>query len=312
VTTPFTFFATAGAIARLGAVPMFCDIDPVTYNISPDKLDDLLVKEIEDRGNTRIKAILPVHLYGQCADMNDLLALAEKFQLPIVEDAAQAVGTDYPAAEGVKRASAMGTLGTLSFFPSKNLGAFGDGGMVLTQNKDLSDKLKLLRGHGSSNKYFYKTLGGNFRLDALQAAILRVKLKHLDSWIQSRKKKADYYDGLIRTSGLVEKELINYPRAIFREMGIQNYHTYHQYVIRAEKRDELQAFLKQKGIASAIYYPLSLHLQECFSYLGYVEGDFPESEKASKEVLALPIYPELTQDQQEEIVRNIQEFFSGQ
>lgn len=311
VTTPFTFFATAGAIARIGAVPMFCDIDPVTYNISPECLDDLLTKEIEDRGNSKIKAILPVHLYGQCADMNDLLALAEKFQLHVIEDAAQAVGTDYPAAEGVKRACSMGTMGTLSFFPSKNLGAFGDGGMVLTNDKILADKLKLLRVHGSTNKYFYKTLGGNFRLDALQAAILRVKLKHLDSWIQGRKIKAEYYDSQFQDSGLVEKRLLVYPKTVFRKPGIINYHTYHQYVIRADKRDELQAYLKQNGIASAIYYPLSLHLQECFSYLGYKEGDFPESEKASKEVLALPIYPELTQEQQDGIISSIQGFFSG-
>ncbi|MCJ7680044.1 MAG: DegT/DnrJ/EryC1/StrS family aminotransferase [Candidatus Aminicenantes bacterium] len=308
VTTPFTFFATAGAISRLGAVPLFCDIDPVTYNLSPERLDDLLTAEIEDHGNTRIKAVIPVHLYGQCCDMYDILALTDKYNLSVIEDAAQAIGTEYATAEGIKQACGMGTCGILSFFPSKNLGAFGDGGMVLTNDRALAEKLRLLRVHGSTNKYFYETLGGNFRLDALQAMILRVKLKHLDGWIAGRMEKAAYYDRRFQESGLTDKG-IQPPAAIFKGCGGNRHHTYHQYVIRASRRDDLQAFLTDRGIASAIYYPLCLHQQKCFADLGYSTGDFPESEKASGEVLALPIYGEMTEDQQEFIIGTIEGFY---
>jgi len=309
VTTPFTFFATAGAIARLGAKPMFCDIDPKTFNISPKKLGELLVKEIEVKRNSRIKALIPVHLYGQCADMNDLMALAGKYHLHVIEDAAQAVGSEYPAQTGIKRACSMGTMGTLSFFPSKNLGAFGDGGMVLTNDESLASLLKRMRVHGSTNKYYYDVLGGNFRLDAFQAAVLRVKLKHLDSWIQGRMKKAAVYDGRFRDSGLPEKGLLSYPETVFKDLGVPYYHTYHQYVIRVQRRNDLQSSLKEKGIASAVYYPFPLHLQKCFEYLGYKKGDFPESEKAAGEVLALPIYPELTQEKQDSIIDSIINFY---
>lgn len=310
VTTPFTFFATGGAISRLGANPVFCDIDEKTYNIDPEKLDELLKTKIEDQGNKAIKAILPVHLYGQCADMAQISVLAKKYALFVVEDAAQSVGAEYQIQREVKKACALGDLGMLSFFPSKNLGGYGDGGMVLTDNESLAEKLKILRVHGSRNKYFYDILGGNFRLDALQAAVLRVKLKHLDEWLQKRKERAARYDKLFIETGLVESDRVQIPDAVYKESGIENYHTYHQYVIRAETRGDLQKFLKEKGIPTAIYYPLPLHLQKCFADLGYGEGDFPVAEKAATEVLSLPIYPELKTEQQYFIVSSIKEFYS--
>lgn len=309
VTTPFTFFATAGAISRLGARIVFCDIDRVTYNINPDNLEMLFKKGIHRHGNSRIKAIIPVHLYGQCADMTPILALAERYDLLVIEDAAQALGAEYPFPDGVKKASTIGDLGILSFFPSKNLGGYGDGGMVLTHKEDLALKLKLLRGHGSKNKYFNEIVGGNFRLDALQAAVLRIKLKYLDKWQQKRRENASYYNKLFKESGLVGENLIQLPEAVYRDSGVQDYHTYHQYVVRAKDRDDLKTFLKEKGVATAVYYPLPLHLQKCFADLGYRRGDFPESEKAASEVLALPIYPELTANQQEFLVTCIKKFY---
>jgi len=309
VTTPFTFFATAGAISRLGARIVFCDIDRVTYNINPYNLEMLLKKGNHRHGDSKIKAIIPVHLYGQCADMTPILALAERYDLFVIEDAAQALGAEYPFPDGVKKASTIGDLGILSFFPSKNLGGYGDGGMILTYKEDLALKLKLLRGHGSKNKYFNEIVGGNFRLDALQAAVLRIKLKYLDKWQQKRRENASYYNKLFKESGLVGENLIQLPEAVYRDSGVQDYHTYHQYVVRAKDRDDLKAFLKEKGVATAIYYPLPLHLQKCFADLGYKEGDFPESEKAASEVLALPIYPELTANQQEFLVTCIKKFY---
>ncbi|NIO48269.1 MAG: transcriptional regulator [Candidatus Aminicenantes bacterium] len=311
ITTPFTFFATAGAVARLKARPVFCDIDKTGCNLSPEKLEELLEDQSKEHQSLKIRAIIPVHLYGQCADMTPIMNLARKHDLFVIEDAAQAIGAEYPSFSGTKKACAMGDFGVLSFFPSKNLGAFGDGGMVLTNDDSLAQKIKLLRVHGSRDKYFYEILGGNFRLDALQAAILRVKLKHLESWQQKRIEKASYYDGIFKESGLGEEGKIQIPVSLHKDKGIKNYHVYHQYVIRAEKRDRLKEFLKEKGVATAIYYPLPLHLQKCFSYLGYKEGDFPVAEEAAREVLALPIYPELTSDQQEFIVSSIQSFYKG-
>jgi len=311
ITTPFTFFATAGAVARLKARPVFCDIDKTSCNISPEKLEELLENQSKEHQSLKIKAIIPVHLYGQCADMTPIMNLARKYDLFVIEDAAQAIGAEYPSSSGIKKACAMGDLGALSFFPSKNLGAFGDGGMVLTNDESLAQKLKLLRVHGSRDKYFYETLGGNFRLDALQASILRVKLKYLESWQQKRIEKASYYDRIFKESGLGEKGLIQPPESLYKDRGVKNYHVYHQYVIRAEKRDSLKEFLQEKGAATAIYYPLPLHLQKCFSYLGYKEGDFPVAEEAARDVLALPIYPELTSDQQDFIVSSIQSFYEG-
>jgi len=311
ITTPFTFFATAGAIARLKARPVFCDIDMTSCNISPGKLEELLENQSKERQNLKIKAIIPVHLYGQCADMTPIMNLANKHELFVIEDAAQAIGAEYPSPSGIKKACAMGDFGALSFFPSKNLGAFGDGGMVLTNDESLAQKIKLLRVHGSRDKYFYEILGGNFRLDALQAAILRVKLKYLATWQQKRMEKASYYNNALKESGLTEEGLIQIPEALYKDKGVKSYHVYHQYVIRSEKRDRLKEFLQEKGVPTAIYYPLPLHLQKCFSYLGYKEGDFPVAEDAARQVLALPIYPELTSDQQDFIVSSIQSFYKG-
>ena len=311
VTTPFTFFATAGAIARLRAIPLFCDIEPDSYNIDPQKLADLLNKKIKNRDMSRIKAIIPVHLYGQLADMDAINELAKHYGLAVIEDAAQAIGSEYPGSQGVSRACTLGDMGTLSFFPSKNLGAFGDGGMVLTDNSSLAEKLRVLRVHGSVNKYIYETLGGNFRLDALQAAILRIKLKHLDSWHLGRQKRADFYRARFQESGLLEKGEVQLPKELFRQSGVAHYHTYHQYVIRVKDREKLQPFLQEAKVPTAVYYPLGLHLQECFAYLGYRKGDFPETEKACLEVLALPVYPELFPEQQDHIVRTIQAFYAS-
>lgn len=309
VTTPFSFFATAGAIARQRAKPLFCDIENKSYNIDPAKLEALLREEIEERGNSSIKAIIPVHLYGQCAEMTSIIALAKKYNLAVIEDAAQAIGAEYPEPGGVKKAGAMGSCGILSFFPSKNLGGYGDGGMVLTDDEKLAHTLMMLRRHGSRDKYFYDILGGNFRLDALQAAVLRVKLNYLESWQHKRRERASYYDKIFKESGVLEEGLVQIPEALYRDSGIKNYHTYHQYVIKASQRDKLQEFLKESGIGTAIYYPLPLHLQKCFSYLGYKKGDLPVAENAATEVLALPIYPELTTAQQDFIVSSIIKFY---
>ena len=310
ITTPFTFFATAGAIARLGARTIFCDIDPVTYNIDPSSLEITLVKLRKARRLGPVKAILPVHLYGQVADMDPIMKLAGTFDLKVVEDAAQAIGSEYPGRKGVRRAGAIGTLGTLSFYPSKNLGGYGDGGMVLTNGTRLAEKLRMLRVHGGIGKYYYKFLGGNFRLDALQAAILRVKHRHLEDWQQKRRERADYYDRKFAASGLTDARLVETPVAVYKDGGARNFHTYHQYVIRTKNRDKLQAHLKAGGVGTSVFYPLSLHEQKCFADLGCKRGDFPVSEKAAKEVLALPIYPELTAEQQDYIVAGIREYFS--
>jgi dTDP-4-amino-4,6-dideoxygalactose transaminase len=309
VTTPFTFFATVGAIIRVGARVVFCDIDKKTYNMNPDSLEDVIKVEIKKQSSSRVRAIIPVHLYGQCADMAPILASAEKYNLSVIEDAAQAIGAGYPSPSGVKNACGMGDLGILSFFPSKNLGAFGDGGMILTDNEKLAEKVRILRVHGAQNKYFHDIIGGNFRLDSIQAAVLLVKLKYLDHWSQKRQHNALLYDRLFDETGLTAKGILQVPDAVYKPIGIPRYHIYNQYVIRAKKRDELQKYLTSKRIATAIYYPLALHLQKCFAYLGYKEGDFPETEKATTEVLALPIFPELDNDQQEYIVASIKEFY---
>jgi dTDP-4-amino-4,6-dideoxygalactose transaminase len=310
ITTPFTFFATAGAVARLGATTIFCDIDPVTYNIDPSRLEEVLLKLRKARRLGPVKAILPVHLYGQVADMDPIMKLAGEFGLKVVEDAAQAVGSEYPGRKGIRKAGAIGTLGTLSFYPSKNLGGCGDGGMVLTDGARLAEKLRALRVHGGIGKYYYKYLGGNFRLDALQAAILRVKHRHLGEWQQKRRERADAYDRKFAASGLTDSGLVETPVAVYRDSGAREFHTYHQYVIRTQSRDKLQTHLREKGIGTSVFYPLSLHEQECFADLGYRRGDFPVSEKAAKEVLALPIYPELAAEQQDYIVDSVKRFFS--
>jgi len=309
ITTPFTFFATGGAITRLGAQPLFCDIDPETYNLNPSLLKSLLEEEIGRKGNDTIKGIIPVHLYGQCVDMTPVLQLAEEYDLFVLEDAAQAVGSEYLLGQSVKRACAMGQAGILSFYPAKNLGAFGDAGMVLTNDEELEHRLRLLRVHGSSNKYYYEEVGGNFRMDAIQGAILRVKLRHLDEWHQKRQEKAAIYDRLFEESGLAGEGLVRTPKAVYKDKGLRHYHTFHQYVVRVHSRDNLRDYLREQGIPSAVFYPLPLHLQKCFAHLGYTAGDFPVSEKAASEVIALPIYPELTSEQQNIVVKTIRSFY---
>jgi dTDP-4-amino-4,6-dideoxygalactose transaminase len=241
--------------------------------------------------------------------MDPIVKLAGEYSLRIVEDAAQSIGSEYPGRRGIRRAGAIGTLGTLSFYPSKNLGGYGDGGMVLTSSARLTGKLKALRVHGETARYYYKLLGGNFRLDAFQAAVLRVKFRHLDEWQRQRRERAAYYDREFAASGLTSARLVQTPAAVYKDSGVPNYHTYHQYVIRAKNRDKLQAHLRLKGVRTSVFYPLSLHQQACFSSLGYGRGDFPVSEKAAKEVLALPIFPELTSEQQDYIVKSIKEFY---
>lgn len=299
ITTPYSFFATAGVIVRLGARPVFVDIDPVTYNIDPGKIEQAIT--------TKTKAIIPVHLYGQCADMNPILKIAEHHHLMVVEDAAQAIGADY---RDRRRAGSMGALGCLSFFPSKNLGALGDGGMVVTNDATLAEKLRILRVHGGKPKYYHKIVGGNFRLDALQAAVLNIKLNHLENWTKGRQKNAERYVSLFKESGLIEKVGLLLPKAIYADAGVFHPHIYNQFVIRVRERDRLQESLKQNEIGTEIYYPVPFHLQECFRPLGYKEGDFPESERAAKETLALPIYPELTYEMQSKVVDTIREFYS--
>jgi dTDP-4-amino-4,6-dideoxygalactose transaminase len=296
ITSPFTFFATAGVIARLQAVPVFIDIDPVTYNIAPEK--------IEAAVTPRTKAIIPLHLFGQCADMQPIMEIAAKYGLIVIEDAAQSLGAEY----GGRRAGTIGHLGIFSFFPSKNLGGFGDGGMVVTNDEVLCDKVKSLRVHGAKPKYYHKIVGGNFRLDAIQAAVLTVKLKYLDAWSQKRRDNAGSYDRRLAEAQPMDVVL---PRAIYREGGDRNYHIYNQYTIRVKQRDGLQRFLKDNGIGTEIYYPLPLHLQECFKDLGYKKGDFPIAEESAGAVLSLPIYPELITEQKDYIVEKIREFYQA-
>jgi len=298
VTTPFTFFSTAGAVARLGARPVFVDIDPVTFNLDPARLD---------RGITsRTRAIIPVHLFGQCADMDAIREVAARRGVPVIEDAAQSIGAEYKG----RRAGALAELGIFSFFPSKNLGGFGDGGMVVMNDKALYDKVRMLRVHGSAVKYYHKFVGGNFRIDAIQAAVLLVKLGYLDGWTKGRQENAAYYDRAIFESGLAAKGLVITPQAIYKERGDAHYHIYNQYTLRVKDRDPLRAFLKERGIGTEVYYPVPLHLQECFKELGYREGDFPVSEEAAKTALSLPIFPELTVEQKDYVLDSIRAFYA--
>ncbi|MEP6945220.1 MAG: DegT/DnrJ/EryC1/StrS family aminotransferase [Acidobacteriota bacterium] len=291
ITTPYSFFATASAITRLGAIPVFVDIDPVTYNLD--------VAQIEAKITTRTKAIEPVHLYGQCADMAALSEISERRGIPLVEDAAQAIGAE----ENGIRAGAMSAVGCFSFYPSKNLGGMGDGGFVTTNDDGLAKKLMALRVHGSEVKYYHRYVGLNSRLDGFQGAILRVKLPHLDMWTHRRRVNADNYARLFTDAGLTENVGLPAERANAK-------HIYNQYVVRARgQRDELREYLTEKGVGTDIYYPVPLHLQECFAYLGYAAGTMPESERAARETIALPIYPELQPEQQEYVVEMISEFF---
>jgi dTDP-4-amino-4,6-dideoxygalactose transaminase len=303
ITTAYSFFATAGCIARLGAKPVFVDIDPVTYNIDPTR--------IVEQCTSRTKAILPVHLYGQMADMDPIMDIARRHNLVVVEDGAQAIGAEYQG----RRAGSIGQYGCFSFFPSKNLGAFGDGGMVVTNDPERADRLRVLRAHGSKPKYYHKLVGGNFRLDTLQGAIVLAKLKYLDDWTATRQANAHRYDALFEESGLVRSGMVRLPRIATYPSTSQDpstsssRHIFNQYVIRAPQRNELQAFLKEKGIGTEVYYPLPLHLQECFAYLGQRTGDLPESEKAATETLAIPVYPGLSDDQAHYVVDSIVTFY---
>jgi len=296
---PFTFFATAGAVSRLGATPVFVDIDSDTYNIDPGK--------IETRITSRTRAILPVHLYGQCADMDPILEVSKRRGLLVIEDAAQAIGAEYrprPDRPG-RQAGTLGDVGCFSFFPTKNLGAFGDAGMVVTDHPERAEEIRCLRVHGSKPKYYHKRIGINSRLDTLQAAVLLVKFRHLETWTQERRRKAERY------RHLVQDLLPLVPEIRLPEVQYTNRHIYNQFILRVPRRDTLRQFLQKEGVGTEIYYPVALHLQECFAYLNYRRGDFPESEKASEETLALPIFPELTEVQQEYVVNRIRAFYLG-
>jgi dTDP-4-amino-4,6-dideoxygalactose transaminase len=298
LTTPFTFFATAGCVSRVGARPVFVDIDPVTYNISPACLEAALAK------TPKVRAIAPVHLFGCCADMAAILALGKKHGVPVLEDAAQALGARHP----LGGAGAMGEAGWFSFYPTKNLGAFGDAGMVTCADAALAEKIRALRNHGMEPRYFHKWIGGNFRIDAIQSAVLSVKLPHLDAWSAGRRARAAFYRQAFAARGL--DKILTPPAEPWAGSGVENHHIYNQFIIRSPRRDELRTHLTAAGIGTEIYYPLPLHLQECYQHLGYRSGDFPESERAAKETLALPVYPELTDAQQEYVVEMIAGFHS--
>jgi dTDP-4-amino-4,6-dideoxygalactose transaminase len=301
ITSPYTFFATAGVIARVGAKPVFVDIDKKTYNIDPVKLEETIFSMSEEDKN-RLKAIIPVHLFGQCADMQKIMSVADTYKLTVIEDAAQAIGSEYEFADGsVTRAGSIGQYGCFSFFPSKNLGGFGDGGMVTTNDEETYNRLKRQRTHGADPKYYHDVIGGNFRLDALQAAILLVKLASLDKWTSNRIQNANNYKKFFVEEGIDEALL---------PQETEKKHVYNQFVIKVkDKRDELRTFLNENGIGSEIYYPVPLHMQRCFSYLGYKSEDFPESLSAAEKTLALPVYPEMGLAKIKYIVDIIKKFF---
>jgi dTDP-4-amino-4,6-dideoxygalactose transaminase len=301
----YSFFATAGVVSRMNAVPVFADSDPVTFNLDPD--------DIEKRITAKTKAIIPVHLYGQSCEMDKIMAIAKKHNLKVVEDGAQAIGVQYKDGSHV---GTIGDIGCYSFFPSKNLGCFGDGGLVVSNDDELGEKLRILRVHGGKPKYYHKIIGGNFRLDAIQAAVLNVKLPHLDDWSAQRRGNAELYTKLFIEAGLAEetgktkfdaKNTVLLPRAVYKDSGVKNYHIYNQYIIRTKDRDAVRKHLSDSGIGSEIYYPVPFHLQECFSSLGYKKGDFPLAEEAADDSIALPIYPELTNEQQKYVVDKIAE-----
>ena len=303
ITTPYTFFATAGSICRAGAEPLFVDIHPDTYNIDPGRIRDLLGR-LSAGERSHVKAVMPVHLYGQCADMAEITAIAQEYGLKIIEDSAQALGAACMMGGRERKSSSMGDFGCISFFPSKNLGCFGDGGMVTTNDDGYAKKLKSLRVHGQTESYIHRYIGINGRLDALQAAVLRVKLPHLDSWAAGRQKNAALYEKLFVEAGLLECITPPVKRA-------DRNHVYNQFVIRAKNRNALKEHLTMNGIGTAIYYPLCLHLQDCFKFLGGKQGDYPVAEKASQETMALPVFPELTQQQIEYVVEQIAVFYKN-
>ena len=309
VTSPYTFFATGGTIARVGARPIFLDIEPASFNIDVELVRQFLEESCERRAGGlynratggRVRAIMPVHLYGQSADMDPLMALARRHDLPLIEDAAQSIGAEYPPG---RRSGGIGDIGCLSFFPTKNLGAFGDAGMCVTNDDALAAKLRMLRVHGMEPKYYHALIGGNFRIDELQAAVLLVKFRHLEDWHAGRRRNAAFYDAAFRGAGLVNR--------VTTPVALPGYrHVYNQYVIRTPRRDELRIYLSECGIGTEIYYPVPLHMQECFAYLGYRPEDCPESARAARETLALPIYPELTETQLRHVVDSIAGFLNS-
>ncbi|MBN2243824.1 MAG: DegT/DnrJ/EryC1/StrS family aminotransferase [Acidobacteria bacterium] len=310
VTVPYTFFATAGAVSNLGARPLFVDIEPRGYALDPEKLDSFLAKEcsvqqsdrklIHKASGSAVKAVLPVHLFGQCADMEEISGIARRYGLPIIEDACQALGAVYKG----KAAGSIGDFGCFSFFPSKNLGGAGDGGMILTSSEKLADRARMLRIHGERDRYYHSVVGFNSRLDEIQAAVLRVKLPHLPEWSEARGRNAEFYTRGIEAAGL--SDFATAPTLL-----PDRTHIFHQYVIRCERRDELQGFLKDREIDTKVYYPVSLHEQDCFLSLGYGRNDFPHSHAASKETLALPVYPELTPEQKQHVVDSIAAFYGN-
>lgn len=292
ITTPFSFFATVASIVRLGARAVFVDIDEATFNIGADLIEGAIT--------TRTKAIMPVHLFGQCAEMDRINELAGHLQIAVIEDAAQAIGAEYRG----RRAGSLGVIGCFSFYPSKNLGGAGDGGLLTTNDLEMAESLRILRSHGAKKKYYHDRVGINSRLDSLQAAILRVKFRYLDRWAQARRANAQRYRELFRDAGLTSSASISLPSE-----SAASLHVYNQFVIRARDRDKLRAYIAERGVGSEIYYPLPLHMQACFQDLGYEPGDFPESERAAEEALAIPVYPELTAGAQAYVVEAIASFY---
>lgn len=304
----YSFFATAGVVSRLFATPVFVENDPVTFNIDP--------KDFEKKITSKTKAVIPVHLFGQSAEMDEIMKIADAHNLFVIEDAAQAIGTQYKDGRFV---GTIGHIGCFSFFPSKNLGGYGDGGLIVTNDDKLSEIIRIKRVHGGEPKYYHKVIGGNFRLDAIQAAVLRVKLPHLQSWSEKRQQNAKRYNQLFIEAGLAEepgktnfdsKNKVLLPKAVYEKSGVKNYHIYNQYKIRVEKRDALREFMTKHEIGTEIYYPVPFHLQECFADLGYKKGDFPVSEFSANTSIALPIYPELSDEQLQYVVSVIKKFFN--
>lgn len=305
----FSFFATAGVVSRLNAVPVFADVDPVTFNLDPNGIEKLITP--------KTKAIIPVHLYGQSAAMDEIMAIAKKHNLKVVEDGAQAIGVQY---KDGKKVGTIGDIGCYSFFPSKNLGCFGDGGLVVTDDDELGEMLKIMRVHGGKPKYYHKVIGGNFRIDEIQAAVLNVKLPFLDTWSEKRRENAKLYTKFFINAGLAEEEgklvldeknKVLLPKAVYKNDDVKNYHIYNQYIIRVEKRDELRKYLGEKEIGTEIYYPVPFHRQECFANLNCNDADFPVSNKAASDTIALPIFPELTEEQLKYVVEMIGEFLKS-
>jgi dTDP-4-amino-4,6-dideoxygalactose transaminase len=304
----YSFFATAGVVSRLNATPVLIENDPITFNMDP--------KDFERKITKKTKAVIPVHLYGQSTEIGEIVKIAKAHKIMVIEDAAQAIGTQYKDGRFV---GTVGDIGCFSFFPSKNLGCYGDGGLVTTNNDNLAKILTIKRVHGGEPKYYHKVIGGNFRLDALQAAVLRVKLPHLDSWSEKRRHNAKRYTELFIKAGLAEEEgktkfdkknEVLLPKAVYKNSNVKNYHIYNQYIVRVEERDKMREFLTKNEIGSEIYYPVPFHLQECFKYLGHKKGDFPISEFSADTSIALPIYPELSDEQINFVVETFKNFFN--